>query len=139
MTENSGRCWVQPSYYPFLHASNFARGTIFRSVVSGDTYRDGTVPYVESVTVYNEEKQEITVLAVNRSEHEETELELKLAGFESKPIAHIVMDSDDLDAINTADEPERVKPHDNTLPTVNGSSVHATLPKASWNVLRFKV
>ena len=33
MTEADGSAWVQPTYYPFLHASTYGRGTALMAVV----------------------------------------------------------------------------------------------------------
>ena len=44
---------------------------------------------------------------------------------------YIVLRSDDLNAVNTADDPERIKPE--TIPVGD----RAVLPPKSWNVLRY--
>jgi len=78
----------------------------------------------------DEEKREITVLAVNRSLSEDIEADIDLSGF-GKPalIRHLVLENDDLKAVNTADAPETVVPSekDTEGPVVFG--------KHSWNVL----
>ena len=133
MTETGGRCWAQTIYYPFMHASGYARGTALRTNVDCSTYdagRYGQMPYVESIVTADEEKREITVLAVNRSLSEDIEADIDLSGF-GKPvlIRHLVLENDDLKAVNTADAPETVVPaeKDTEGPVVFG--------KHSWNVL----
>lgn len=136
MTETGGRCWVQTIFYPFLHASRYARGTSLRTAVDCGSYaagKYGAAPYVEAVTVANEEKREITVLAVNRSLEESCELEVEVSGYGKLTLLeHLTLDCDDLKACNTADQPDRVAPR--TVLTA-GKPV---LPPHSWNVLRYQ-
>lgn len=136
MTETGGRCWVQTIFYPFLHASRYARGTSLRTAVDCGSYaagKYGAAPYVEAVTVANEEKREITVLAVNRSLEESCELEVEVSGYGKLTLLeHLTLDCDDLKACNTADQPDRVAPR--TVLTA-GKPV---LPAHSWNVLRYQ-
>ncbi|MBB6730202.1 alpha-N-arabinofuranosidase [Cohnella zeiphila] len=144
MTENGGRAWRQTIYYPYLHASVFGRGTALVPLVQSPKYdcKEFTdVPYIEAVAVHNEADGEVTVFAVNRHLSEPLQLEIDLRSFnKSALIEHLAMTSDDLYAANTADVPERVKPY-RAVGTVAGGapgSFAAKLPKASWNVLRFK-
>lgn len=54
-------------------------------------------------------------------------------------LEHIVLEHDDLKAVNTQSQPNRVKPHTNGNAVVTDSTVEARLAKASWNVIRLKV
>lgn len=136
MTENGGRSWAQTIFYPFLHASTYARGTALQTKVECDTYDAGSfgqAPYVESVVTVDEEKREITVLAVNRSLTEDIELENAIQGYgELKEIQHLVLTHDDMNAVNTADDPMQVAPAE----VQDGETV--VLPKHSWNVIRYQ-
>jgi len=137
MTETGGRAWVQTIFYPFMHASLYGRGTALRCIVESETYSTDTInniPYVESIAVHNEKSGELTVLAVNRSLDKDIELEIDITGFgDLTLIEHIVLASEDLKAVNTADAPDTVKPSTGkTLGTT------ATLGRHSWNVIRFK-
>ncbi|MBR5701721.1 MAG: alpha-N-arabinofuranosidase, partial [Oscillospiraceae bacterium] len=86
------------------------------------------VPAVEAIAVEN--GGEITVLAVNRSLEEDAELELDLQGWGGlKLLEHSQLFSEDLKAVNTADDPERVKPEPG-----DGK----TLRRHSWNLLRYE-
>ena len=74
----------------------------------------------------------LCVLAVNRAE-KEVSLALAGDGFSAlSPVEHLVLQSDDLNAVNTADAPMRVRPE--KLPV----SEEIVLPIRSWNVLRFR-
>ncbi|HZK26252.1 MAG TPA: alpha-N-arabinofuranosidase [Thermoclostridium sp.] len=135
MTETGGRSWVQTIFYPFMHASQFGRGVSLQTVVDCDKYeagKYGDAPYIEALTVANEQIREITVFAVNRSLDQEVELDIDITGYgKLKHIEHITMKSDDLKAYNTADDPNRV------LPETKAPTGDIVLPKHSWNVIRY--
>jgi alpha-N-arabinofuranosidase len=141
MTENGGKAWKQTIYYPFLHASTYGRGTVLNPVVSSPKYDCAEftdVPYLESVAVYNEEREELTIFAVNRHLAEPLLLQCDARSFENyRVIEHIILEHEDLKAVNTAEE-ERVKPHHNGNAEMREGMVTASLPKASWNVIRLK-
>lgn len=142
MTENGGPAWRQTIFYPYQHASAFGRGEVMRSVIDSpkyDTKEISDVPYLESVAVYNEERGEITVFAVNRNLQESLPLEVDLRSFGSISVTeHIVLEHDDLKAANTAQQPDLVTPHNRGNAIVDGTKVLAQLSKASWNVIRLK-
>lgn len=139
MTETGGRVWRQTIYYPFLHASVYGRGTAIKPIIFSPKYdsKDFTdVPYLESVAVYNEENEELTIFAVNRHLEEGLNLECDVRSFaDYRVLEHIVLEHDDLKAINTATE-EAVKPHTNGNATLNDGMLQAQLGKQSWNVIR---
>jgi alpha-N-arabinofuranosidase len=143
MTENGGAAWRQTIFWPYMHASRFGRGTVLVPLIQStkhDTKDYTDVPDLESVAVYNEESGEVTVFAVNRRLEESLPFELDLRSFgDCSLIEHIVLESDDLKATNTKDNPDRVKPHNRGNAAVHGAKVEALLPKASWNVIRLKV
>lgn len=141
MTENGGRSWKQTIFYPYLHASKFGRGVSLLPIVESPKYdsKDFTdVPYLDSAVVHNEEDEEITIFAVNRHLEEALELECDVRSFEGyRLLEHIVMEHEDLKAVNTASE-ERVKPHHQGGAKLDNGMVTAMLAKASWNVIRLK-
>ncbi|WP_202914601.1 arabinosylfuranosidase ArfA [Paenibacillus antri] len=142
MTQNGGPAWAQTIYYPYLHASVYGRGQALVPLVRSDKYdtKDITdVPYLESVAVHNEESNEVTIFAVNRHLEESLAFEADLRSFGAcNLIEHLVLENDDLKAVNTASAPDNVRPHANGNASVDGSRVLATLGKASWNVIRLR-
>jgi len=144
MTENGGAAWKQTIYYPYMHASIFGRGNALVPLVKSPKYdtKDFTdVPYLESVAVHNEEKGEVTVFAVNRHLTDTLSLDIDLRSFGAcQIIEHIVLEHEDLKAVNTADAPDRVKPHTaGNAAVVEGGKIQSILAKASWNVIRIKL
>jgi len=142
MTENGGPAWAQPIYYPFMHASAYGRGIALNPILESDTYSTkdyDKVPYVETIGVFNDESDELNVFAVNRSQDENMELSIDLSEFQGYQLMeHIVMEHEDLHAINTAANPDNVVPNSNGSTVVDGSSAIAILHPLSWNVIRFK-
>ncbi len=142
MTLDNGPAWAQTTYYPFVHASCYGRGTVLQPKVLCDSYRTekyGEVPYVEAVAVWAEEQQELTVFAVNRSLTETVELELDLRDFPGYTLLeHIVQEHADIHARNTAENPNNVVPHANGKTVCRTDRAVAALNKLSWNVIRLK-
>lgn len=141
MTENGGRAWKQTIFYPYLHASIYGRGISLQPIVDSPVYdaQDYTdVPYLDSAVVYNEADEEVTIFAVNRNLNEPLDLECDVRSFEGyQLVEHIVLEHEDLKAVNTAAE-EKVKPHSGGGAECRDGYVHARLSKASWNVIRLK-
>jgi alpha-N-arabinofuranosidase len=139
MTEHGGGACRQTIFFPFLHASLYGRGAALQPVVMSPKYdsKDFTdVPYLESVAVMNEEKEELTLFAVNRSLSEDMLVSLDLKGFEGyEPFEHIALENEDLRAVNTVKAPGVVHPTTRTGSIQDGQ---LNLHPASWNVVRFK-
>ena len=144
MTEPGGKAWRQTIFFPFMHASAWGRGKVLRCPVACEKYSSkdiDDVPYLESVAVHNEEKNELTIFAVNRNLHTSLAMETIFYGFENyRLLEHISMSNADLKAVNSA-QGETVR-HGTvpagTLEVCQGFlRYEACLPAASWNVVRF--
>ena len=91
---------------------------------------------MEAAAVYDEEKEELTIFAVNRNLQEDVELTTDVRSFEGfRVLEHIVMENDDLKAVNGPAE-EKVYPvnADNRTRLDSGTAV-SILKKASWKVI----
>lgn len=140
MTEpGGGRCWKQTIFYPFMHVSTYGRGVALRPLLTSprhDTSEHEDVTDIDSVSVYNEEKDELTIFAVNRTLTEDIILTTDIRGFEGyRILEHIVMESDDIKAENSAKD-QRVVPRSSGQSEMDGGIVTSRLNKASWNVIR---
>ena len=141
MTEKDGDAWRQTIFYPYKHAANFGHGTVLMPIVDAPKYDceefDG-VSYLESVAVYNEEKDEVVVFAVNRSEDEVMELDIELEGFEIKSVTeYSEMSGFDIKQTNTKQNGD-VLPKSATC-KIEGSIAKADLKPLSWNMIRLSV
>lgn len=141
MTENNGRSWKQTIFYPYMHASMYGRGTSLKTILTSPKYdsKDFTdVPYVDSAAVYNEEKEEVTLFMVNKHLEEAITVSSDVRSFEGyRIVEHIVLEHDDLKAVNTVSE-QTVAPHGNGHSTLDNGILEARLRKTSWNVIRLK-
>lgn len=143
MTENGGAAWAQTIFYPYMHTSIYGRGQALVPLVQSSKYDTKTItdiPHLESIAVYNETQNEVTVFAVNRDLENTLPLEVDLRSFgECKVIEHLVLENNDLKAVNSAAQPNRITPHSNGNAKADGSKVTAGLTKASWNVIRLSL
>jgi alpha-L-arabinofuranosidase len=139
MTTKGGEAWKQTIFYPYLHASRYGRGTALKPVISSPVYdsKDFTdVPYLESISVMNEENESLTIFAVNRNQQESLLLECNVKGFENyRLIEHLVLENNNLKATNKTNQ-NQVVPHNRGNAELSEGMITATLPKLSWNVLR---
>ena len=136
MTETGGKIWKQTIFYPFLHASKYGRGTSLRTAIECGKYdagKYGRTDYIEAIAVENAEKRELVVFAVNRSLHEDAELDVEIDGYgmlEKKE--HLILYADDLKRCNSADDPDAV------IPEAVFPDQAVILPSHSWNVIRYR-
>lgn len=142
MTTTGGSAWSQTIYYPFMHASLYGRGTALKPVIETERYdsKDFTdVPYLESVTLFNEEQEEVTIFAVNRHLEQPMVLECDMRSFAGyELVEHITMTNDDMKAKNTELTPNAVTPSKIDTSSFSDGRLEALLPRVSWNVIRFR-
>ncbi len=134
-----GAAWKQTIFYPFMHASKYGRGVVLMPMLSTDTHdtsKHDHVTDVDSVAVYNEEKEELTIFAVNRTLDADIELTTDMRGMEGyKVTVHIVQENSDLKAVNCAGG-QHVLPKTVERSKMDGGIMTSMLHKASWNVIR---
>jgi alpha-L-arabinofuranosidase len=139
MTETGGGIWKQTIFYPFYYTSRFGRGLALHSIVQSEKYdsKDFTdVPYLDSSVIYNEERDELVIFAVNRHLENGMEMKSDIRSFEEfEVVEHIVLEHDDPKARNSLSR-EQVKPHSNGHSSVDNGYLTSTLPKLSWNMIR---
>ena len=107
-------------------------------VMSGDdhaTSKHDHVTDVEAVSVYNEEKEQVAVFAVNRNTEENVEFDVDLRGFEGyKVVDFQAMEGTDMKAVNSA-AGEAVKPAARSDYRLDGGIFTANLKPASFAVI----
>ena len=143
-TATGGGIVKQTTYFPFMHASRYGRGTALDMRVDSSSYEDpvfDAVPYVEAVGVLSEDRGDLTVFSVNRNLEEVVGLDVDLRDFSTaRVVEHIALTHSDLKAVNTLEQPERVAPSalDDSVEEHEGKT-RIALPPASWNVVRFSL
>lgn len=140
MTENDGGVWRQTIFYPFLHMSLYGRGIALQSLVSTtrhDTINHCDVTDIESIAVYNESKQEVTIFAVNRNVTEDISFEADLRNFLDYQIKeYLVLEQEDTKVTNGYQR-EAVKPAVKQEFQMEDGRFETVMKKCSWNVIRF--
>jgi alpha-N-arabinofuranosidase len=105
---------------------------------SVDHYYPISAPYLK-VGAVQQDDGGITVFAINRSLDEAMPLEIVMSGFGAMALIEAqVLRHDDLTAVNTADDPDKVMPVPLSGVAVAGERATASLPPASWSVLRLR-
>ena len=138
MTSDTG-AWRQTIFYPYMHASTFGSGTVLNTLVKSPVYdsRYGEAPYLDCVIVNNEEKGELVVFAVNKDLTEDMEVTCDLRQFADYTIKeHLVLHDEDLKAVNTEENPNRITPEANGNSRLEEGRLTAVLKHKSWNVIR---
>ena len=138
-TLDGGPAWRQTSFYPFMHASRFGRGTVLRLEPGAPTYDvdgEGAVAALEATAVLDAAGGSLTLFGVNRADAA-LPIEAVLRDLDGVQVdEHIVLTDRDLAASNTAAQPDRVAPSRGTGATIQDGVLRAELPPRSWNVLR---
>ena len=138
MTSDTG-AWRQTIFYPYMHASKFGNGTVLNTLVKSPVYdsKYGEAPYLDCVIVNNEEKEELIVFAVNKDLTEDMEVTCDLRQFADYTIKeHLVLHDEDLKAVNTEENPDRIRPEANGNARLEEGRLTAVLKHKSWNVIR---
>lgn len=138
MTSDTG-AWRQTIFYPYMHASKFGNGTVLNTLVKSPVYdsKYGEAPYLDCVIVNNEEKGELVVFAVNKDLTEDMEVTCDLRQFADYTIKeHLVLHDEDLKAVNTEENPDRISPEANGNSRLEDGRLNAVLKHKSWNVIR---
>jgi alpha-N-arabinofuranosidase len=155
MTETGGPAWRQTIFHPFAQMSRFGRGRVLRAEVDSPSYAARyfdprgeqdlyfplpAVPYLKLAAVHDEDGAFLTIFGLNRHLAEAMPLEVQLRAFPASSIdLALTLHDGDLKAVNTKDDPDRIKPTPLSEVMIEADRLLATLPPASWNVIRVKI
>ncbi|MFC5630337.1 MULTISPECIES: arabinosylfuranosidase ArfA [Streptococcus] len=139
--DNQSPAWRQTTFYPFMQAAKYGKGTVLTPLVSCDSYQTESydqVPYLETIAVLSEDESEVTIFAVNRS-REEMAFDVDSLGLtfgEVLEFSH--MAGHDIKAVNSLSS-DAIKPIASDSYQVADGSLRVTLAGLSWNVIRVAV
>ena len=152
MTRTAGSAWRQTIFWPFADFANLGHGTVLRTQIDCPTYSATyydprgkedlrfplpKVPYLKLAAVRGDGT--LTLFALNRHLDEPMQLKVSARGFGELSLKRAEsLHNGDLQAVNTAEEPDRVRPAPLDGVEVHGGDLVVTLPKASWSVLRLR-
>ncbi len=139
-TTTGGPAWRQTIFHPFALTARYARGVVLRTEPVGPSYsteRFGRVPVLDTTALYDDDAGTVAVFAVNRGDTE-LELAIDLRALPAvEPVEHVgLVAGSDQDAVNTVDQPDRVRPRRLPTPRCEGGIATVVLPAMSWNLLR---
>ena len=151
MTQTGGPAWRQTIFHPFAQMSQFGRGRVLRTIVRSDTYATAysdprgptdppillpAVPYLKLAAVHNDDGG-LALFALNRDLEQPMEMTIDIRSFEGLRLHDATtLHHADLKATNTLASPDNVSPQTLSKIETNGGTLTATLPPASWNVVR---
>jgi len=139
-TVTGGDVWRQTTFFPFLHASRFGRGTVLDLQIASPQYATAEfdqVPLLEATATLDVAEEAVTLFAVNRGQDAPLRLEGDLRAFPGYAVVeHLVLEHENPLATNTLDRPREVWPHARGDATLREGTLSATLPGLSWNVIR---
>ncbi|MDO4650534.1 MAG: alpha-N-arabinofuranosidase [Eubacteriales bacterium] len=139
MTEpGGGPAFRQTIYWPFMLTSRYGRGIVLRPVIDTpehDTKTHDHVSDLESIVVWNPEKEEIAVFAVNRNTEEDLELTVDLRSFEGYHLKeHVVLEHSDMKIVNSLGA-EHVVPKNVDRTREEGGILTSQIVSKTWNMI----
>ncbi len=142
MTEKMGDSWVQPIYYPFHYIAKYGQGVVLDSKEYGSYYQTENfkkVPCVDQVVVYNEDKNELVLFMVNRTEIE-IEIELNAEHFElDKVVESVALNHEkDIKATNLEDH-NCITPIEIENSKVENNMMYCNLLPLSFQMVRINL
>jgi alpha-L-arabinofuranosidase len=139
-SEPGGPAWRQTTYHPFALTSRYGRGAVLRlqpSTPVHDTAWQGTVPVLDAVAVLDEESSAVSLFLVNRDQTTPVTVDIDLRGMPGLTVArHTGLFDADPDAVNSAEDPDRVAPQQLPDIPVDEGRLQVVLPPLSWNMVR---
>ncbi|HEY0165267.1 MAG TPA: alpha-N-arabinofuranosidase, partial [Sphingomicrobium sp.] len=137
-TETGGPAWRQTIFHPFALTSRYAHGEVLRTMVATETYSTAKIaaaPLLISATVHDPDTGVATVFALNRSTDQDMALTVELRGLGDRRLVEAFeLHDTDLKAINSKEEPDRIRPAPHGNAAVEGAVLSAQLKPLSWNV-----
>ena len=135
-----GGAWRQTIFYPFMFASRHGRGTALQLDVECESYDADIaagVSYLDIAGVHDGDAGTLTFFAINRKGDEPLQMAVSMEGFgAAKSVEHMLIRHDDLEATNTENNPDNVKPVRVDGATVSGGKLSITLPAWSYSMIR---
>ncbi|WP_327058983.1 alpha-N-arabinofuranosidase [Lentilactobacillus senioris] len=136
--EGTPSIWYQSIFYPYQQVAKYGQGISLNSQVLVDSYSSGSneVPYLDTVSVYNPEQNEIVIFAENKSQ-DNMQLAVNLNGFELGTIKEATQFAG-YDIKQTNEDQVMQLETLNDVKVVT-DKVQAELQPLSWNMIRVKV
>lgn len=141
MTEPGGAAWRQTIFHPFALAARWAHGTVLRPQIRSPGHAHavhGELPHLVASVVDDAASGRTALFLMNRHLSEPMDLQVSLRGLggEGRRLVEAQqLQDEDLQACNSAEQPERVWPRRLEGVQVDGECLRVRLQPASWNVI----
>ena len=137
-SEPGGPAWRQSIFHPFALTARHAQGQVLDLRVDAPTLETavhGEVPVLDSVATYDAQTGRLAVFVVNRNPSEPVAFATDLQAFGGATLAEaVLLADDDVLAANTMEAPDRVVPQAHGSAAMDGTTLRADLPPASWSM-----
>ena len=150
MTETGGPAWRQTIFYPFAQMSRYGRGRVLRTQIESEAYSANyydprgeldltfsipDVPYLK-VAAVNDDRGGLSLFLLNRHLGEAMTVDVETRSFgEMAIVAALQLADVDLFAVNTKENPDRVRPTKLDEVRLEGGKIRMTVQPASWNLI----
>jgi alpha-N-arabinofuranosidase len=140
MTNATG-LFRQTIYYPYSWALQFARGNVLNVLVQSPTYEVShmdPVPYLDAAATLNPENGQMSLFILNRDLSKPREVEIVWEDIPgTRVLASWVLTGNDLKAVNSFEDPQRVQPRALDKPSTSGGHTKFEVPPRSYTVLQW--
>ena len=137
-TVPGGPAWRQTIFHPFALVAATARGVSLTVPVVADevqTTRFGPVPAVQAAATWDEESGRLAIFLVCRDVTDGVDVQVDLRSIPGARLSgHHVLADPDLRAVNSAQDPDRVRPRPGASSLTDGQ-LSAHLPPVSFHAL----
>ena len=141
-TEPGGEAWRESTFHPFALTARHARGRAVGLTIAGpslETAAHGDVAALDGVAVVNDDSGAIALFVVNRHPTAAVELSLDLGSVPAVRVeSALVLSDEDVHAVNTLAQPQRVRPAPLPDTRVDDASLRTRLPAVSWAMIRLE-
>jgi len=142
MTEKGGPAWRQTIFHPFSQAAQFGHGIVLTPNLRSTTYHTKTadeVNHISASAVYDNNRH-VTLFILNRELKQLSDFQIDLRSFgHVESIEAWQLTGPDLQATNTRETPDCIKPEKNLTITQKKFGAQVRLQPASWNVVRMMI
>ncbi len=137
-TEPGGPAWRQSTFHPFAAMARCARGEVLLPRLTCEqmeTAKYGDVPAADAVATWDADNRRVAIFVLNRDPSSAQRFSCDLRAFGQLRLTETqVIADDDLFAVNTQEQPNRVRPHANGSAALEDGTLSAVLPPASWSM-----
>jgi alpha-N-arabinofuranosidase len=139
-TEAGGPAWRQSTFHPFAITSRLAQGEVLPTRVDCGAYPNptyGEVPLVDAVATHDQVARQGALFLVNRDLGQAAEAAVDVSWLGAPAVLEaFTLAGDDPFAVNSAAQPDRVRPAANTTVRLeNSRTLRLTLPPMSWTAV----